>query len=385
MRKLKSKNVYKASNFEFNADDIAAWSYGWWQFVKVIDGKVVFNNYRYSVSTGKHQSKARCLMQDLKISIDCFVSTKESISNWDSRKLSEHLNTTQLKRSNANSVKNFLSKNNLKKLTKFLNSGLSRWDDQSRLYVEFEGFEQMDKIDRDTNGDSLNVQYIKRVVEASGGLELEREYSGSLGLYLIDRSRNLSFTAKNSKNERKVFNLIGTHGKEQQWCYNRSEIADRLSLFSNVQSYKRKQRCKILLDKALYLISDQSSLNRALETEDSLLSRILKRLGLSIVKSFDFGKRVSVKVDFVEVSLDGHRITLGSWSNNTYNSLPQLVTITKRKSEPQRTKLSDIGLEKRGYYDHHNHAVILNENLEDAKRFGARFKRMESAKLRGVK
>lgn len=73
-------NVYKASNVSFNPDTIAAYSYGWWKFVSVINGKVIFNNYNYSPSTNKHQHKVRRLMAELGIDIDLMVNTCEDLN-----------------------------------------------------------------------------------------------------------------------------------------------------------------------------------------------------------------------------------------------------------------------------------------------------------------
>lgn len=76
MKYFSRSNEYRASNVVFKMgdkplnQDVSAWSYGWWQFVKVIDGKTVFNSYRYSSSTGKHQSKVRSLMDKLGLKID---------------------------------------------------------------------------------------------------------------------------------------------------------------------------------------------------------------------------------------------------------------------------------------------------------------------------
>lgn len=69
MKKLKS-GIYKASNVTFDPKTMVATSYIWWHFVKVIEGKVIFNDYRYSPTTGRHQTKVRRLMQELGIKID---------------------------------------------------------------------------------------------------------------------------------------------------------------------------------------------------------------------------------------------------------------------------------------------------------------------------
>lgn len=68
---MKLKNgIYKASNVTFNPLTCEAYSYGWWKFVAKIDGKVIFNNYRYSNTTTKHQYKVRRLLLERGITID---------------------------------------------------------------------------------------------------------------------------------------------------------------------------------------------------------------------------------------------------------------------------------------------------------------------------
>ena len=72
MKHMKRANIYQASNYNvtFNPAKVEAYSYKWWKFVSIIDGLVIFNNYRYSNSTSKHQSKVMSLMQTLNIKID---------------------------------------------------------------------------------------------------------------------------------------------------------------------------------------------------------------------------------------------------------------------------------------------------------------------------
>lgn len=69
---MKRANIYQASNYNvtFDQNKIEAKSYKWWVFVTKIEGKVIFNNYRYSNSTSKHQSKVRSLLNQLNIKID---------------------------------------------------------------------------------------------------------------------------------------------------------------------------------------------------------------------------------------------------------------------------------------------------------------------------
>jgi hypothetical protein len=64
---MKRTNTYRANNVVFDPKIIEASSYNWWIFCKKIQGQIVFNNYRYSVSTQKHQRKVLNLMSDLGI------------------------------------------------------------------------------------------------------------------------------------------------------------------------------------------------------------------------------------------------------------------------------------------------------------------------------
>lgn len=72
MKFMKRANIYQASNYNvtFDPNKIEARSYKWWVFVAKVEGKVIFNNYRYSNSTSKHQSKVRSLLKELNIKID---------------------------------------------------------------------------------------------------------------------------------------------------------------------------------------------------------------------------------------------------------------------------------------------------------------------------
>lgn len=70
MKLMKRTGIYKAANVTFDPKSLNAYSYDWWRFVAFVEGLVVFNNYRYSVSTAKHQSKVRSVMRELGIKID---------------------------------------------------------------------------------------------------------------------------------------------------------------------------------------------------------------------------------------------------------------------------------------------------------------------------
>jgi len=58
-----------------------AFSYDWWQFVALVNGKVVFNDYNYSNATCKHQSKVRGMLHTLGINIDITVSCSKGLQS----------------------------------------------------------------------------------------------------------------------------------------------------------------------------------------------------------------------------------------------------------------------------------------------------------------
>lgn len=92
MKLMKRAGIYKANNVTFNPATKFAESYNWWAFVSVIQNKVVFNEYRYSVSTSKHQHKVQRLMNELGIKIDLVVKTRSSLHTVQSLKEVKLLN-----------------------------------------------------------------------------------------------------------------------------------------------------------------------------------------------------------------------------------------------------------------------------------------------------
>lgn len=75
-------DTYKSSNVIYYCKTEKAYSYGWWRFVDRINGVLVFNNYGYSPSTNRHQTKVRNLLDSL--GLDYFViRTDLSLSEKD--------------------------------------------------------------------------------------------------------------------------------------------------------------------------------------------------------------------------------------------------------------------------------------------------------------
>jgi hypothetical protein len=80
--------VYKNSTNTnwFNPETLEARSYRHWAYLKMINGQLVFNNYMFSNSTAKHQSKLRQLLRELNISIDYFIESPNGLQDLNSAK-----------------------------------------------------------------------------------------------------------------------------------------------------------------------------------------------------------------------------------------------------------------------------------------------------------
>lgn len=83
MKYFKTLKTYKASNVTFNTETNEAHSYEHWKFTAMIEGKLVFNEYKYSPSTSRHQWKVKRLLESLGIKIDLVVRFRDSLDTSD--------------------------------------------------------------------------------------------------------------------------------------------------------------------------------------------------------------------------------------------------------------------------------------------------------------
>lgn len=79
MKFMKRAQIYKGNNITFNPKTMDAVSYNWWRFAARIDGLVVFNDFRYSVTTAKQQRKVAGLMHELGIKVDLTLTLPRGI------------------------------------------------------------------------------------------------------------------------------------------------------------------------------------------------------------------------------------------------------------------------------------------------------------------
>lgn len=85
MKYFKRLGIYKNStgSCKFNPSTREAFSYNWWQFLKVINGKLVFNKYSYSVTTSRHQSEVLRLLSQENIKIDLYICAPKGLQTRD--------------------------------------------------------------------------------------------------------------------------------------------------------------------------------------------------------------------------------------------------------------------------------------------------------------
>lgn len=88
LKLMKRTGIYQGSNYNvtFDPSKIEARSYKWWSFVSVIEGVTIFNNYRYSVTTSKHQSRVSQVMDALKIKVGMTLPIPEGLQKYSTLK-----------------------------------------------------------------------------------------------------------------------------------------------------------------------------------------------------------------------------------------------------------------------------------------------------------
>lgn len=179
MKFMKRANIYQASNYNvtFNPETVEAHSYKWWRFVFKVDGIVVFNNYRYSNSTSKHQSKVRSLMSQLGIQIDIHAPFPDGIKWTDSRE-------SIIEQAEENLCNEFLSQE-LKRQERNERARFKRKAKKLEAYLDQVAFRDYDIIDAKYFGEPhctlSNIIAVHQVVE-----DVERDVENALHSFSRD-------------------------------------------------------------------------------------------------------------------------------------------------------------------------------------------------------
>ena len=163
MKYFKTLGIYKNSTGSntFNPETKEARSYNHWQYTRVHDGKLIFNNYSYSNSTSKHQGETwRLLNYKADLTLN---RTSKSLDNLDIALLDEIRETLY------NSE--LLIQNILKKGTR-VNTNVNRLHDFKRNCDHIAKILEIKEFDN------------KQLNEAMQGLEQYRTFNNMLLLTL---------------------------------------------------------------------------------------------------------------------------------------------------------------------------------------------------------
>lgn len=98
---------------------------------------------------------------------------------------------------------------------------------------------------------------------------------------------------------------------------------------------------------------------------------------VNLITEFQYTERFSLYsgASFIKQVRGG--IELGWYQTSTYNSLPLVLKITGVKAV-KTVQLRDIGVEKTGYYSHHDQLEILPEQCKNAKKLLSKFNKGEA-------
>lgn len=83
MKYYKTLKVYKSNNLYFNPETMHATSYRWYDLLKVVNGKLLFNSYNYSNSTIKHKHKLSHVLNSLNITPDEYIDAPQGLQRLD--------------------------------------------------------------------------------------------------------------------------------------------------------------------------------------------------------------------------------------------------------------------------------------------------------------
>lgn len=83
LKYLPTKRIFKGCNGKcvFNPQSFESFSYGHWKFVFKYKNKIIFNNYRYSNTTTRHQHAIKSLLKSLNIDFIEFNLGNESLNS----------------------------------------------------------------------------------------------------------------------------------------------------------------------------------------------------------------------------------------------------------------------------------------------------------------
>jgi hypothetical protein len=229
------------------------------------------------------------------------------------------------------------------------------WKKERSIKIEHTSLFPSHNVGRGPNvGENTLLDFTTKLTEASAvHFHYERKY-GFVEILV---------KAKDDSDDRTFFE-VRKNNKNYDFTYKHRADAD------DQFSWLVKDLIKAIEEKKNYVDTD------SIEAE-------LKTQGYSIVCIFPYTNIISfsmphhgmgniIKPSYVKKIKSG--IELGFISSGTYNAIPNVIRITKARGI-KAVSLKDLGLETRGYHDHHYRCNIQPSQAKQAQRFfKSRFK-----------
>lgn len=277
-------------------------------------------------------------------------------------------------------IKGFLSLNNLKKINKDLNDfiGSNRYED-GEVHLTWQGFVENQHVGSGRNGASTLVDLQKIIYECEN-IELVRprdSNSSYLNIYLKASSHagqgsNESFTRLRIKDKKGSIHTLDDMTVEtltNKFGLVYREINPVRVIGSNVIQLRPEEVGEEDISSQVYGEMIDAFKYHSIGS----LATLIRQQGYEFIDVMEYTHKFSIFPESVKVLKN--KITFTYMTFGTYNSLPVIMTIEKLKKF-NKISLASLGIEKQGYYSHHDKMNILPEQKEEVMEFFNQFKKI---------
>lgn len=297
-----------------------------------------------------------------------------------------------------------LTKPDLNKLTKEFNdfTDIDRpWD--KRLLLDHTGFNSIHNALAGLNSDNtlLEFQTIKTEIKNV----LFDKNDSRISLYLksrFSRRNDKQFLIKLSKDKKKFELTIRREKGDYQLNSLKRQFGNDLSeILPNKYEEFKKFNSDEELEETLIILKHKDVSQREYDLKrdftnkyyeelinqfdnsgyEQYLKLLNEALGYQVDLVFEFNFMLSINPAFYKKTKN--YVEFGVIRNNTYNSLPEMIRLSKVK-EVNHVKLSDILIEKAGYYSHDSKMSIRPEQVKQAKDFHKKFIKEQKNMLKKI-
>lgn len=259
------------------------------------------------------------------------------------------------------------------------------WKSVRNILVHRTSFEQMDRLSPGRNSVSDVVQLITKTTDAES-IYFDKNHSGFTSLYIQSNTRPahtfgsqdqaMLVVYRDTKGRRNSLELARAWDSEDVKVDQIASLLERAHITKlkpcSPGWYASRARFKTRLQTE---IQHNSRIGRNGELSPILL-KMFERAGLKVVECVPFTEKIWAYNNVKYVKMSAKRIELGFLDITTYNTLPSTIVIELRSSETKLISLSDLGVEKPGYYSHSDKMKIKPEHVAQISAFQNRFKRM---------